>query len=91
MSLSGTSCYPITITQDTVPLRGDPRKLEAIGQWCFTPSSNMLDASGMCVIDTASGPILAVGNFQGTVQMGSEFGSGTTIRAHHSESVLIND
>ena len=85
VSLFGTNCHPIAITQDTVPRRGDPRKLEAIGQWCFTPSGNVLDADGTCVVDTANGSILAVGNYRGTIELGD--GMPIRIRAIHNESV----
>jgi hypothetical protein len=85
VSLFGTNCHPIAITQDTVHRGGDPRKLEAIGQWCFTPSGNFLDADGTCVVDTASGSILAVGNFQGSIELDSRM---TMIRAIHNESVM---
>ena len=85
VSLFGTNCHPIAITQETVPRQGDPRKLEAIGQWCFTPSGNFLEADGTCVVDTASGSILAVGNYQGTIELGSGM---TMITGQHNDRVM---
>ena len=87
VSLFGTNCYPIAVTQEMFLLRGAPRKLEAIGQWCFTPSSNMIEASGMCVANTADGSILSVGDFKGTVAIRP--GLIPTLSAIHNESAPL--
>jgi len=81
----GSTCYALELTADVTPRRRAERKLEEVGNWCFTQTGNTIHATGSCFTETIGGKtVQAFGTLQGVIYDDD----GTThIRAIHNESV----
>ena len=82
-TLFGTSCYPLVIDDTIVFDDGRLTRLEGIGQFCLTPSSNFVEVPTACITDDSGETILSSGRFNGLVTL--EAGSPPALAGWHCD------